>query len=195
MADPTYIDTLAGEEGLEGIEGDDMEVLAALAGEELGARRRRQNAGMVRRSASVKSMPATQLISQVSGVPRRGLRKTWLPLGSIAFTAGSGTSLNMPASTQRPFRGTRLIFDFARTGATATGLLTLTECKCGQDAQPAAAGAAPLGAFLATAFDADIDLDPVGPGVTFLATVAVSAAPGAADRIDVAGVLFGYQIK
>lgn len=195
MAEPTYLDTLAGEDGLEGIEGDDMEVLAGIMGEELGARRRVQNRRAVARSSSVRSMPAAQMLPQVTGVPRRGLRKTWLPLGAVVFNATSGTSINMPAATQRPFRGTRLIFDATRTGATATGLLTLTECKCGQDAQPAAAGAAPLGAFLATAFDADVDLDPVGPGVTFLATVAVSAAPTASDRIDVAGVLFGYQIK
>jgi len=194
-----YIDTIAGDdpeemEGMEGMEGDDEEVLAGLMGEELGARRRRRVAALIK-ATGVKRMPTRQLIPQVTGVPQRGLRKTWLPIGAIAFTASSGTALSLTASAQRPFRGTRLVFDFARTGASATGLLTLTELKCGQDAQPAAAGAAPLAAFGPTAFDVDIDLDPIGPGVAFVASVAISAAPTASDRVDVSGVLFGYQVK
>lgn len=202
--DVEYADTLAGDDDdIEGIEGDDEEILAGLMGEELGRRRRTQLRRAVRppprrapRQASmVQSMPTAQLIPQVTGVPRRGLRKTWLPLGAVAFTATSGTSLVLTAQTQRPFRGTRMIFDAARTGATAVGLLTLNETKCGQDAQPAAAGPAPLGAFFAQAFDADIDLDPIGPGVSFIATVNISAAPTLTDRVDVSGVLFGYQLK
>lgn len=140
-------------------------------------------------------MPLRQLAPQVAGVPQRGLRKTWLPLGAIAFVAGGGTTLNLVVQSQRPFRGTRLVFDFARTGATATGLLTLTQIVVGQDNQPAAQGAAPLAAFGPTAFDVDIDLDPTGPGINFTTTIAISALPAGADRVDVSGVLFGFNIK
>lgn len=196
------VDTLA---GLEGLAADSMEdqlaVLGALANEELGARYRAQTRGrsrvpLARGDGAPQRMPLRQLESQVRGVPARGLRKTWLPLGSLAFVVGGPTTQNLVVQSQRPFRGTRLVFAFTRTGATATGLLTLTQIVIGQDNQPAAQGAAPIDAFGANAFDVDIDLDPTGPGINFTATIAVSAAPtGAGDRIDVSGVLFGYNIK
>jgi hypothetical protein len=199
------VDTLA---GLEGLEADSMEdqlaVLGALANEELGARYRAQMRGrqrsrpqvpLARGDGAPQRMPMRQLESQIRGVPARGLRKTWLPLGALVFNAAGLATQNLIVQSQRPFRGTRLVFALSRTGATATGLMTLTQIVIGQDNQPAAQGAAPLDAFGPTAFDVDVDLDPTGPGINFTATIAISVLPGAADRVDVSGVLFGYNIK
>lgn len=201
LADYMNVDSLADLDGL-----DDLAVLGALGSDELGARYSAQRQMAIARTrgrppmapgsqGGPMSMPLRQLQPQTIGVPQRGLRKTWLPLGAIAFVNAGATTLNMVAQSQRPFRGTRLVFDFTRTGATATGLLTLTQIVVGQDNQPAAQGAAPLGAFGPNAFDVDIDLDPTGPGINFTATVVISAAPGVGDRVDVSAVLFGYNIK
>lgn len=221
MSDLTYADTMAGNDPsyeLSGLEGeDDIAILEGLAGDELGARwaTARQlatRAGSMMRGRQQQrrpapaptptgpgypaAMPLSQLIPSITGVPARGLRRTWLPLGSLLFAVASPlASQTLTARTQRPFRGTRLVFDFVRTGATANGLLTLSQVVCGQDNQPAAQGAAPLAAFAPTAFDVAIDLDPIGPGVDFTCVINTTVVPGAADRIDVAGVLFGFQVK
>ncbi len=220
LAGPEYVDELAGLEGLEAATDD--QILAALGGlsaEELGARYRAQTrrapaspaqraamANAVRQQAAqraqqgqivgVQRMPIAAIQPPMNGVPARGLRKVPLPLGAIAFVVGGATAFNMTGKTARPFKGTRLVVDVARTGATATGLVTITEIKIGQDPQPAAAGALPAAAFAANAFDTEMDLTPQAPGIETILTVQISAAPtGAGDRVDLSAVLFGFSIQ
>ena len=210
LAAPEWVNTLAGLEGLEA-ETYEQQVAAldGLSAEELGARHRRQPRGNTSaflptrgmqqmqqpRQVGVQQMPLSNLVSAIPGAPARALRKVPLPLGSVAFTATSGTSLQFTARTQRPYKGTRIVFVPARTGATATGLLTLTEIKVGQDVQPAADGAMPLEAFGPQVWDADLDLTPLTPGIDIKITAATSLAPTAPDRIDVGGVMFGYSVQ
>lgn len=214
---PTYVNTLAAPEseyqyvntlaGLAGLAADTEEqqvaALEGLSSEELGARHRAQGRAHTgqyvqqRRpqQVGVQQMPLSNLVSAIPGAPARALRKVPLPLGSVAFTATSGTSLQFTARTQRPYKGTRLVFVPARTGASATGLLSLTEIKVGQDVQPAADGAMPLEAFGPQVWDADLDLTPLTPGIDIKITAAISAAPAGADRVDVGGVMFGYSVQ
>lgn len=201
-----YATTLSGLEGLEGYGDDD--ILGAMDSDELGARARtrrkaqggsrmaamnlaRQTAG---RAGGVQAMPVSQLMAPISGVPSRGLRKSWLPMGQVTFTATSGTALNLTVQPQKPFRSTRQVYTFARTGATATGLLTMTDLSVGQNRQPAAPGAAPLEAFGPNAFDVDVDLDPANTSINVIASLATSLAPTAPDTIAVSGMLVGYMI-
>lgn len=208
----TYATTLAGYNGMEGLEGlGDDDILGALDAEELGARARgrrvaqsgrrpmginpaqlaRATAG---RAGGVQAMPVANLMAPISGVPSRGLRKSWLPMGQVTFTATSGTALNLTVQPQKPFRATRQVYTFARTGASATGLLTMTDLSIGQNRQPAAPGAAPLEAFGPNSFDVDVDLDPANTSINVVASLAVSAAPTMADTIAVSGMLVGYMI-
>lgn len=200
------VNSLAGLEGLsdDGSDGAAISALEGLAAEELGRRWRNQQARSRGRTPAAQSpsntvgvmnMPLNNLVSAIPGAPARGLRKVPLPLGTVAFTATSGTSLQFRARTQRPYKGTRLIFVVNRTGATATGLLSATEIKIGQDPQPAADGAMPLEAFGPQVWDADLDLTPLTPGIDIVITSAISAAPAGADRVDVGGVMFGYSVQ
>jgi hypothetical protein len=201
-----YATTLSGLEGLEGY--GDEDALAGLDVDELGARaklRRRAQGGnrvaaqqlarqTAGRAGGVQAMPVGQLMAPISGVPSRGLRKSWTPMGSVIFAAASGTALPLTVQPQKPFRPTRMVFDTARTGATATGLVTLTDLSIGQNRQPAAPGAAPLGAFAPNSFDVDVDLDPANTSINVRADLAISVAPGAADTVAVSGLLIGYMI-
>lgn len=198
MAEFEYADNLAGLEGM-----DDMDILNGLEDAELGARVRAQRQvnrgrGVAQRAQqSMQAMPVRALVAPISGVPARGLRKSYLPMGAIAFVVAGATTLPITVQPQKPFRPMRVVFDFTRSnaGGSANGLLTVTDISVGQNRQPAAAGAAPLGAFGPTAVDVDVDFDPANTSINVRADTAISAAPTVAgDRVDVAGVLFGFMI-
>lgn len=139
--------------------------------------------------------PARRLIPPVPGVPARGLGEQPLGFGTTAFTATSGTLLTMTASPQRPFRGRRLVLDITRTGATSTGLVTLTRFDIGVDNQLPGSAAIGAAAFAATAFGVDLDLDPATPGVNITLQFAISAAPAMTDRVDIAATLIGQAVR
>lgn len=139
-------------------------------------------------------VPRQYLIPQNPGVPRPGLKLQPLGLSSISFTATSGTALNMTASPQRPFKAKRLIIDFTRSGATATGLVTVTSINVGTDNQLVGSGPLPAAAFAVTAFDANIEFAPATPGIEVSVGVSITAAPTMTDTIDVAGALFGTSL-
>lgn len=143
---------------------------------------------------NMRQVPRQYLIPQNPGVPGPGLKLQPLGLSSIAFTAASGTALSMTASPQRPFKAKRLIMDFTRSGATATGLITVTSINVGTDNQLVGTGPLPAAAFSVTAFDANIAFAPATPGIQIAVGVSTSLAPTAPDRIDVAGALFGTSL-
>lgn len=145
-------------------------------------------------SAAARKVPARQLIPQVPGVPLPGVRLQPLGLGATAFTATSGTLLQLQASPQRPFQGQRLILDITRTGATATGLVTVTRLDVGTDNQLVGSGAISANAFAPTAFDANVRFAPATPGVLITVQMNISAAPTMTDRVDVGGTIFGTTV-
>lgn len=144
--------------------------------------------------AQPRSVNARTLIPRVPGVPSTGVRLQPLGLGATAFTATSGTILQLQASPQRPFKGQRLILDITRTGASATGLVTVTRFDVGTDNQLVGSGAISAAAFAATAFDANIAVAPATPGVSITLQLAISAAPTMTDRVDIGGTLFGTTV-
>lgn len=161
--------------------------LADLVG--LARRGRRGNPGRAARNAQARA-----LIPNVPGVPGAAMRLQPLGLGSTAFTATSGTILALSASPQRPFKGMRLIVDITRTGATATGLVTITRLDVGTDNQLVGSGAISASAFAATSFDCNLSLAPATPGVLITVQFAISSAPTVADRVDIGCTIFGSAI-
>jgi hypothetical protein len=190
--DPQYADTLA---GLDGLEGDDMQALGAPDYEELGARYARQ-APIGRRIIPPRAMPVRQLVPGVTGVPQRGLRRTYLPVGTVTWVINSPLAQTITAKTARPFRPTR-IFAVVRTSGTtaASALITLDDFKMGQDSQAVIDAKAPIEAFGPAVQDSEMDLTPIGPGVEAVFKLSSSIAILTTDRVDVGLVLFGYAIQ
>jgi hypothetical protein len=168
--------------------------LADIGDYDLGALGRRRN----RKRSQGRGVPARRLVSNIPGVPTRGLREQPLPLGATQFNATSGTALSLSASPARPFRGRRLIVDFTRTNGTgaAQGLLTCTSLSVGADNQlPVPAGTGmPAAAFGATAVGVNLDMDPAGPGVGMSLGLAVSVAPTGTGTIDISALIIGETV-
>jgi hypothetical protein len=138
--------------------------------------------------------PYRKLVPGTPGVPNSGLRLQPLGLGATAFTATSGTILALSAQPQRPFKGQRLVLDITRTGATSTGLVTVTRLDVGTDNQLVGSGSISAGAFAANAFDVNLMMAPATPGITITCQLNISAAPTTTDRVDIGGTLFGTSI-
>lgn len=181
---------------------DDLDDLD-LGSLEIGARKARKRRQRARaRGAMVPSgggrrggmVPGRRLIPRVPGVPMPGARLQPLGFGASAFLAASGLILTLQAQPQRPFKGQRLVVDITRTGATATGLVTVTRLDIGTTNQLVSSGALAAAAFAATAFDVNLQLDPATPGIIITVQFAISVAPGAADRVDFSATMFGTAI-
>jgi len=129
------------------------------------------------------------------GVPSRGAHLQPLGLGATAFTAASGLLLNLTSRPQRPFKGQRLVIDITRTGATATGLITINRIDVGADNQLIAVGALPAGMYSPTAIDTNVVFDVAVPGIDIVVQLANTVAPGGADRIDCAGAISGTSLS
>lgn len=145
----------------------------------------------IARSMPPQGVPRSYLYPQNPGAPQVGLKLQPLGLGQVAFTATSGTLLNLAASPQRAFKAKRLIVDITRTGTSATGLVTVNAVNVGVDNQLAGSGPLAAAAFAATAFDANIEFAPATPGITITVQLAITAAPTMTDVVNAAGVMFG----
>jgi len=147
-----------------------------------------------RRKKRRKGYNARKLIPRYPGVPNPGIRLQPLGLGSSAFTAASGTVIALVARPQRPFKGQRLLIDITRTGASATGLVTITRLDVGTGNQLVSSGSLTAGGFAATAFDVNLQLDPAVPGIDITVQFAISVAPAGPDRVDFAGMILGTAL-
>lgn len=176
------------------MEFDDLADLEDMVGSlEIGAPRRRGR--LVRRGGGRRGgIPARRLIPRVPGVPMPGARLQPLGFGASAFTAASGTTLSLQATPQRPFKGQRLVVDITRTGASATGLVTITRLDVGTANQLVSSGSLSAAAFAATAFDVNLQLDPATPGILIVVQFTISAAPTMTDRVDFSATMFGTSV-
>lgn len=181
---------------VDGLDIGDAELINDLA--DVGALRRRAGRGrqqMQRRpTLPTRSMNARRLIPQVPGAPSVGLRLQPLGFPTIAFTAASGTALPATSRPQRPFKGKRLVVDLARTGATATGLVTVTEISIGTNNQQVSRNPVGAGSFSPLAYDTNMELAACTTALDITVGYAISVAPAAADRVDIATTLFGEAV-
>jgi len=138
--------------------------------------------------------PLAAVQPQLPGVPDRGGRVQPLGFENGAFTAAGPAVVTVRARPQRPIRGGRLVADFARTGATATGLLTLVQLVVATDGQLLSGDPISFAALSPNAFGVGVNLSPAAVGNEIFATVAISALPAMADRVDFNLTLFGLTV-
>jgi len=147
----------------------------------------------VRRGAPpIRAIAQRQLMTPMPGVPKAGPRLEPVGFPAFAFVVAGATTIAQTTRPQKPFKGSRLVIDIARTGATATGLITVVSLKIG--ARDVLINANPIGAgtFAANAFGVELMMDEATPGIDIVLTLATSAAPTAAgDRIDIAATIVG----
>lgn len=179
--------------------GDDDEMLGAPRRRRSGARGRRGGVpgfGRALAPTSRAEAAAHALTPPIAGVPKPGARLEPLGFPAFAFVVGGATTITQQATPQKPFKGSRLVIDTARTnaGASASGLVTVTSLKVGVrevlvSAQPIGAGS-----FAPNAFGVELMMDEAVPGVLITLTLAISAAPTVVgDRVDCAGTIIGLS--
>lgn len=205
MADFEY---LAGvlDDALDDGLGEDDTYLEGDEDDDLGAvrrgrpRGRRPGRGLARRRAASTGQPsrgqllARRILRGAPGTPMPGERR--LPLGFpiAVFTATSGTLLSRVTRPQIPISGQRLVIVVARSGATATGLITVTDLKIGQRSQLGSADPIPAEAFSPDAVGVALDLDPAQPGIDITISFANTLAPTAPDTISVSAMLVNPSV-
>lgn len=139
---------------------------------------------------------APPIMPGIPGANSVSMQELPLGFGNQFFNSSSAsTVLTFTARPQAAFRGRRLVGSFTRTGASATGLLTVTSLLVGTSNQLIGTLGIPLDTFGAGAFGVDMVLVPAVPGIDITITVAVSALPGTTDRIDVGLAILGETIK
>jgi hypothetical protein len=139
-------------------------------------------------------VPYRRIMPTVPGAPALGFRDQSVGLGTVTFTATSGTTLTLSGSPGRPFKGRRLMFDVTRTGASATGLLTITAFNVGDVNQLIGTGALILNAFTPTSFGADGQYSACAPALTIRVGVTISSAPTMTDTVVVGGQINGETV-
>ena len=139
-------------------------------------------------------IPSQRIIPTIPGAPAIGVKLQPLGFSTVTFTATSGTSLVASTRPQKPFKGRRLVVDIARTGATATGLITITAINIGVNNQLVSSGAIGAGAFAATAFDCNVELSACSTALDITVNYSTTLAPTAPDNIAIATTLFGETV-
>lgn len=132
---------------------------------------------------SAQPFPINQLVPAIPGVAQRGGRVQLLGFTNATFTATSGTSLVVRATPQRPIRGGRVFGSFARVGASATGLLTLSQLIVGTDGQLLSGDPISFDILAPNSFGVGVNLTPAVVGTVIQATVNISAAPTMTDTV------------
>lgn len=135
-------------------------------------------------------IPSQRIIPTIPGAPAIGVKLQPLGFTTIAFTATSGTALGATTRPQKPCKGKRLVVDIARTGATATGLITVTSITVGVNNQLVSTQPVGAGAFAAGAFDTNVELSASSTALDIVVNYAISVAPTMTDRVDIATTLF-----
>lgn len=153
-----------------------------------------QRAAQAMQNPLARPTPLSAVQPQMPGVPDRGGRVQPLGFENGAFTSAGPAVVTIRARPQRPLRGGRLVADFTRTGATATGLLTLVQLVVATDGQLLSGDPISFAALSPNAFGVGVNLSPAAVGNEIFATVAISALPTMADRVDFNLTLFGLTV-
>jgi len=139
-------------------------------------------------------LPYRRLVPQVPGAPAIGLRMQPMGIGNVTFTATSGLALTASSRPQRPFKGKRLVVGIARTGASATGLVTVTSLNIGTNNQFVSSAPISADAFGPGAFDTNLELAACSTALDITIAFAISAAPTTVDTVALNATLIGEAI-
>lgn len=172
--------------------GDDDDVGAMM---DVGAARRTLTVGRQRRQIPARLQGRPVLMSAFPGAPPVAEKQIPLGFGNQTFSSTSGTTLTFTARPQAVFRGRRLVIDLARTGASAVGLVTLTQFLIGTRNQLVGTLGIPVTAFAGTAFGVDMALDPAQPGIDVTLVMVISAAPTTTDTVVAGAAIIGSGIQ
>lgn len=137
----------------------------------------------------------SRVYSKLPGIPSQDSVMIPMPLLTSAFTATSGVSLPVNQAPTKGFRPRRMVYVETRTGASATGLVTLLTPTIGSRVQAAASGALSAQQYAPNAYDTDVKWDDLQPGVPLTMTVAITVAPTTTDRVDFALSVNGESIS
>jgi len=144
---------------------------------------------------SAQPQPVSQLVAPIPGASARGGKVQPLGFGVGSFTVGSPTVITLRARPQRPLRGGRVVGSYSRSGATATGLLSLVSLFVGTDGQLLSGDAISFDSLAPTAFGVGVNLTPAAVGQEIVATVQYTGiAITGTDRVDVNMTMFGMTI-
>jgi hypothetical protein len=153
-------------------------------------RRRRVYAPM--RRPPVVEAATRSLAGAKAGVPKVGPKIEPLGFPVFTFNLTSGTTLVQVTRPQKRFKGSRLVLDIARTGATALQLVTMVDLKVGAVPVPVNSNPIGAGAFAANAQSVEMMLPEAIPGIEIALTLGiVGGAFTGSDRIDVSGTIIG----
>lgn len=133
-----------------------------------------------------------QLHQAMPGVPKSGPRLEPLGFPVFAFALATATTVVQTTNPQKPFKGSRLVLDIARSGATAIGLVTVGSLKVG--ARDVLVNTNPIGAatFAANAFGVELMMDEAVPGVNLACSITLGLpALAAADIVNVSATVIG----
>jgi hypothetical protein len=122
-----------------------------------------------------------------------GLRGFFMPFTGGQFTSVI-TALTLTANPQRRFLGQRMVISIGRTGATATGVVSVTNLTVGVAPQLVNFGNMPADAFAANAFGTDLAMDAANSGDTVTLQLTLAGALTAPDVINIAAGIFGESI-
>jgi len=139
-------------------------------------------------------IPSQRIIPTIPGAPAIGVKLQPLGFTVVSFTATSGLALTATTRPQKPFKGRRLVVDIARTGTTATGLITSNSLNVGVNNQWVSSNPVGAGSFAATAFDVNVELSACSSALDITVNYAITAAPTMTDRVDIATTLFGETV-
>jgi hypothetical protein len=165
------------------MDDDDAIVLAGYGGygETVGARRRgggRAPAPMVRRMQAIAPDAGQVGLDQVMPFPN----------GTFTLTVGN---LNLTAQPQRKFQLARLVIDTARIGATATGIVQVTQLTVGAEPQFVNTGSVPSSMFSSVAVGIHLRANAARPGVTVTLSLSITPLPLVADTVVVSSAAVG----
>lgn len=180
----------ADDELLGALDLGDINYLDALS--DVGARRRVRRGRMA--AYGGQRMMARRLIPQVPGAPAVGIRLAPLGFPNVTFGAATGTALSTTTRPQRPFKAKRLIVGIARTGATSTGLVTVTSLNIGVSNQFVGTGPISADAFGPGAFDANLELSASTTALDIVVGFAISAAPTTTDTVVCNATMIGEAV-
>jgi len=139
-------------------------------------------------------IPSQRIIPTVPGAPAIGVKLQPLGFGSVTFTATSGTALPATTRPQKPFKGRRLVCALARTGTTATGLVSIASLTIGVNNQFVSTGAVGADAFGPGAFDCNVELSACSTALDITVNYTISAAPTMTDTVAISTTLFGETV-
>lgn len=141
--------------------------------------------GAMARYGKPAALRRIQRAMEAPGVAAPGSRLVPIGLGTVTFTAASGTTLTFSSNPQKPVLIRKITVNVAKNPGTLTQNVTLNSLNVGPTNQLPSDVATPAALFDPQANGNNVLLDASQPGVTISGSISISAAPTGSDTIVV----------